>query len=240
MAINLLFPTMVMNETYSESENFKNLVFKNILNLCTEDGRSHEKTGHVTIHHTQDFFDFYKFAIKMAKKYVESLHIDPEIFEYNIVKSWFNITNNNTNPRHNHSDAHLTFSYCVNTPSNCKKAIRFFNPGNKINSLKSPNDLFPGMIEINSNHFDYANSLHWSFETTEGEIFLWPASLDHSVVNMNNENAEQVDLKEEFCLDMKQFYRSRIVIAGDILITYKNKQPVYLGLQPKENWRTFE
>ena len=44
------------------------------------------------------------------------------------------------------------------------------------------------------------------------------------------------------CTDFKSLEDAkehRIAIAGDIILTYKEKAAKPLGLQPKRNWRTF-
>jgi hypothetical protein len=237
VTINLLFPTFIWTENYDKHLNFKEKVFSNIQNLCTPDGFSHEFTGHVTLHHTKDFKNFYKFVIENAKKYVETLSIDPDIYEYNVVKSWFNITRKSDNPRHNHCDAHISFSYYINTPSDCKKHIRFYNSSSS--KQKNSNELYPGMVEFNATKFDYINSNYWNFDTEEGIIFIFPSSLDHSVVDVNTIK-ENCEIEENKRTSLDDFKKCRIAIAGDILLNFKNKKSVSLGLQPLKNWRTFE
>lgn len=235
MEAMLLFPTFVGKDTYQEKDNFKEKVFSTIHNHLSPEGYSHERTGHVTLHHDETYHDFFKFVVRSAKDYVATLDIDPEIYDYNVVKTWFNITKESRNPRHNHADAHLSFSYYIHTPKEVKKFLCFFSD-NKINAL------YDGMM-LNVKGFNQLNSESWMFETNEGDIFLFPSKLGHAVVaggaDITEGDAAKLFKQEEPIKSVDTLNKFRVVIAGDMVLTHKEKTAINLGLQPVTNWRTF-
>lgn len=227
-----LFPTFVGQELYQDAESFKTLIFNSIGDHLTDDGYSDELTGHLTLQHDARYRPFFEFATQSAMQYVGCLNIDPNTYDYNIVKSWFNITKEKNNPSHTHSDAHLSFVYYISTPVEVKKMLCFF-------VAESPNQLYHGMAsQIKA--FNYENALSWSIEISEGEIYLFPANLAHGVVASKDDITPQgisnIRAKDVPMLNLKEF---RVAIAGDIVLTHKDKALVSMGLQPIKNWRTF-
>ena len=230
----LLFPTLVTQEDYPEKDKFKDLILKNIHKHLSPEGYSHERTGHVTLHHEKAYQDFFQFVTSCVKQHFEVLGIDSEIYEYNVVKTWFNLTKEMNNPRHNHSDAHVSFSYYVNTPEEIKKMICFFVD-------KPPNSFYTGMLNNVHTH-NIVSSESWSLETNEGQLFIFPSNLAHAVIKSKDDIQEGSIANtgvEAPIKNAKEASTYRIVIAGDIVLTHKNKAAVSLGLQPVGNWKTF-
>jgi hypothetical protein len=135
-----LFPTFIGHKVYQDAAAFKEVLFDSINDHLSEDGYSHELTGHLTLHHDARYVDLFRFATMSAMEYVACLHVDPSIYDFNIVKSWFNITKEMNNPVHSHSDAHLSFVYYISTPPEVKKMLCFF-------VKESPNELYAGMSD---------------------------------------------------------------------------------------------
>ena len=63
-------------------------------------------------------------------------------------------------------------------------------------------------------------------------MFTFPSSLVHGTLARS-------DKGDKGLFSIKDYRRHRVAIAGDFLLTYKDKQAKSLGLQPVENWRTF-
>lgn len=227
-----LFPTFVGQDIYRDAGVFKDLIFNSIEDHLTDDGYSDELTGHLTLQHDERYRSFFEFATQSAKRYVECLNINPNTYDYNIVKSWFNITREKNNPIHTHSDAHLSFVYYISTPTEVKKMLCFFVD-------ESPNQLYHGMSSL-VKEFNYENALSWSIEIAEGEIYLFPASLAHGVIasknDINTKGISKIMDKDVPIRDLREF---RVAIAGDMVLTHKDKALVSMGLQPTKNWRTF-
>jgi hypothetical protein len=81
------------------------------------------------------------------------------------------------------------------------------------------------------------------FETNEGDIFLFPSKLGHAVVaggaDITEGDAAKLFKQEEPIKSVDTLNKFRVVIAGDMVLTHKEKTAINLGLQPVTNWRTF-
>jgi hypothetical protein len=197
-----------------------------IFNYLNNDGLSDESTGHVTMHHEEVLRPVFEFAIRSAKEFISQYMIDPEVFDYHVVKSWMNMIEHRATPQHNHADAHISFVYYVNVPANNEMPITFCNYANR-------HEPFSFMSKTNNPaDWNVINSYAWSFTPQDGTLFVFPASLSHYVDKYDDEPETGIHSKEDFM-------RHRIAIAGDILLTYKETSAKSLGLQPIKNWRTF-
>jgi hypothetical protein len=228
MINHALFPTLVSEFHYDYPHRFKEIFFNSIFDHLNENGYSDEQTGHVTIHHDEKFKEIYQFAVSCVKTFIKVYNVDPELFDINVVKSWLNITAGISNPKHNHADAHITFVYYVHIPDSIQAPIRFYNHLRR-------HEPFPAFSKMNnqSNTWNAINSYTWQFVPTDGQLMVFPATLYHDTVgnscDANPSIKTEVDIKNR-----------RISIAGDILLTHKEKIARHLGLQPIHNWRKFD
>jgi len=227
MTMHLLFPVAVQELQYHDPLGIKNALESVILNHVDADGKSDESTGHVTMHHEPALLPVFELATKAAKALVESHMVDPELFDYNVVKSWMNMLSARDTPQHNHADAHISFSYYVNIPPNKNAPITFCNYPERY-------EPFSFMAKVNNaSEWNLVNSYAWSFHPQEGTIFAFPSRLSHFTPRMSDGDEPGIKTVDDF--------RShRIVIAGDIVMTYKDTSAKSLGLQPIKNWRTFQ
>jgi hypothetical protein len=226
MQVHALFPTLFLEEVNSNHDHMKAVVMPAVLKHTDQDGYSDESTGHVTLHHDLLFEPIFSMATSMAKQYCEVMQVDPSNFDFNIVKSWFNIIKNRSTPFHSHADAHLSFVYYINVPSECAQPIQFYAANDKY-------EPFPGFARFNDPaEWNVFNSYAWSFPASEGTMYLFPASMNHDTLGKTT----TCDLGIKTIEDAKTH---RISLAGDIVLTYKEKSSKALGLQPKRNWRTF-
>jgi hypothetical protein len=224
--LHLLFPVAVYEETHNDPASIKEDMSKIIFDYLDDRGMSDEATGHVTMHHEEAIRPVFEFAVQAAKTFVSHYMIDPELFDYHVVKSWMNMIEHRETPRHNHADAHISFSYYVNVPPNNQTPITFCNYPNRYEpfSFMSKNN--------NPIEWNLVNSYAWSFTPQEGTLFVFPSMLSH-YVDKNDDGIETG------IHNIDDFKRHRVTIAGDILLTYKKTSAKSLGLQPMQNWRTF-
>jgi len=222
-----LFPTLVCQFKYDKHEEFRNTFYRDVWNHMTPEGFSAEFTGHVAIHHEPSFEPLFRYAVSCAKQYTQRLHID-DVFEFNVVKTWLNIKKDSSTPTHAHGDAHISFTYYVNIPDDFTRPIRFYN-------YERRHEPYPGSIRWNNSNgiWDQLNSMTWQFEPTQGDLFVFPATLTHDTIG------KQMDSMEG-ATDVEGLNKNRICLAGDILLTYKQSAAKPLGLQPIENWKRFE
>jgi hypothetical protein len=226
MQVHGLFPTLLLQAEHNEKERIREIVLNTIMKHVNADGYSDESTGHVTIHHDPMYEPIFVMASELAVKYCEVMKIDPDLFDFQIVKSWFNIIKDRATPFHSHADAHLSFVYYVNVPEDCAQPIQFYADNDKY-------EPFPGFVKFNNPaEWNPFNSYAWMFPALEGTMYLWPARMSHDTIGKTNEFDPGIKSSE----DAKY---QRVAIAGDILLTYKEKATKPLGLQPKRNWKTF-
>lgn len=221
-----LFPTLVI-ETFNEDHAAMKEAFEGeILKHLSDKGFSNELTGHLTMHHVDAFRPVFELATSAAKAYLETLKVDPDLYQFNVVKSWMNIVRERATPMHAHRDAHLSFVYYVNIPEDADMPLVFEQDDYR-------HEPFAGCIKnAPPLEWTWLNSYTWSFGPKEGILFVFPASMIHGTPSRTGENDTGIVTLDD--------YRShRVAIAGDFVLTYKEKQAKSLGLQPFENWRVF-
>lgn len=226
MIAHALFPVLVGEFHYPDHEKLKGIFMRDGLKYFNEDGYSQESTGHVSIHHEPDFEELYAFISNCVREYLDALRVDDN-FDINVVKSWLNVLEKRSTPKHAHRDAHLSITYYVSTPENHKQNIVFYN--------YDPNmEPFAGCIMHNNsrNEWNIFNSYSWSFEPKQGTVFVFPAQMMHET----NGGPLVADSGVKTVDDLKN---RRICIASDVVLTYKEKAAKSLGLQPVSNWRKF-
>lgn len=224
---HLIFPSYVMESHFDGQANLKKAFKKVALSHFNEEGFSDEMTGHVTMHHEPVLRPMYEFATKEAKQFVANYGINPELFDYHVVKSWMNVTKNRDTQMHGHKDAHISFAYYINVPEEAKTPIMFQNYDNR-------HEPYVGMARWNNpTEWNLINSYTWMFDVREGQLLVFPANMIHGTIKENS----GADLGVK---NIAAFNERRVCIAGDILLTFKEKQAKPLGLQPVENWRRFE
>ena len=229
MKIHPLFPVTVCEFEYPDSHSFNQILSKNIFNHLDKNVLSDESTGHVAIHHDPNFYHLFCFIQNCVKQYMNLLDINTELFEINFVKSWFNILKDRNTRKHAHGDAHISIVYYANIPKENNQSIRFYNYEPRI-------EPYAGSMRYNkkTDGWNILNSYTWSFLPKEGDIFIFPASLLHDTTCEKQLSASQTGIKT-----LEDYKDHRIAIAADIVLTYKEKVPSPLGIQPLKNWRTF-
>ena len=221
-----LFPTLISEFHYPDKDKFKQIFIGNIFKYTNPEGYSSETTGHVNLHHEKKFEGLFKFATDSVKQYVDRLHIDVDKFDFSVVKTWMNIKKIAETQRHAHPDAHISFTYYINMPESCNLPIRFYRP-----KLVEP---YPGSIEHNNTKkiWDEINSSTWLFTPVEGQLFVFPSMLQHDTIG-------ETFIKKEQGINKQNILQYRLCLAGDIILTYKDKTPSPIGIQPVKNWRKF-
>lgn len=227
MIEHALFPTLVL-ETFNEThEAIKRVFEKKIFDYLNEEGFSNESTGHLVMHHYEELSPVFKMATQTVRAYMEKLSVNPDLYQYNLVKSWMNMVRERNTPMHRHRDAHMSFVYYLNIPKDADMPLTFERDDYR-------HEPFPGCIKhAPPAEWNWINSYSWSFTPREGVMFVFPASMAHGT-------PARSDKRDTGIFTLKDYRSHRVSIAGDFVLTYKTKQDKSLGLQPIENWRTFE
>lgn len=216
-----LFPTLVVTETYKQHDQFKKIFFDNLPKYLREDRITGEQSGHVDLHLNPDFEEFFQFVSSTANEYIDTLIGTKEIWEPWLVKTWFSDFNV---PLHSHDDAHLSFVYYVNIPKNAAYPLHFIPPIDRLNDLTG--GMFLSHKDVKA--VEYNNQYNCSsveFQPTEGALLVFPAKMKHLV------ETHKVELQPKIT-------DRRISLAGDFILTLKEKTARSMGLQPVSNWRS--
>ena len=231
MKQHAIFPTLISEFDYDFPYQFKETFFQNVLKHVDENGNSNENTGHLTIHHDENFKLLFQFISKSVKDHISAYNTDPERMDAYIVKSWLNIIRDIQTPYHSHADAHISFVYYVNIPDDILEPIRFFP------HEKGRHEPYSGFTKY-ANHtgkWDMFNAQSWEFHPREGNLLIFPASMPHDTLLKSGE----VKSMESQNFPLEHLMKKRISIAGDVILTFKEKTAVAMGLQPIKNWRKF-
>jgi hypothetical protein len=231
MIRHMIFPTLITEFSYDFPQKFKDTFFSKVYQHVDENGNSNEKTGHVTLHHDQDFKPLYKFIHNSLTEFVSSYGTDPQQIDIYIVKSWLNIIRDVQTPYHNHADAHISFVYYVNIPDDIVEPIRFFADD------KGRYEPYNGFCKFanHSNQWTHINSVCWEFFPVEGHLLVFPSKIPHDT-QLRSSTPKNMDSPN---IPIENLKRKRISIAGDAVITFREKTAVAMGLQPVKNWRKF-
>jgi len=220
MIAHNIFPVTVAVDTYHDAQNFKRIFHENRRNHAIEiDGVLHstETTGHVKFHLDPNFkplFDFIGDAL--IKHFEYNLRIDTSKIDTYITKAWASVVRNNWHvPMHAHGEAHYSFCYYVQVPEN-SDSLHFYS--------KCLNEPFYNAFHHEQQlvkEYNFNNSTSWYFENKEGELYIFPASLNHNTKNIRSEISNPAE---------------RIAIAGDVMLVLKDNNKLSYGLQPVSNW----
>ena len=231
MKTHSIFPTLIIEKHNDNNEEFKDVFFKYLFDYIKKSGYSHERTGDVIFHKIPEYENIFKYINDGIKDYIKSLNADPDIFDINFVKSWLNVLKDTNGPIHNHMDAHLSFSYYINVPDELVFSIFFRNRELGDNW----NDVNNAILRVNVMEANEFNSEIYNIIPEEGDLLVFPSKLMHGVMKLDDE----IKHKEDPFYEIEDLKTMRVCIAGDILLTYKDLQPLPLGLQPIKNWKTF-
>jgi uncharacterized protein (TIGR02466 family) len=227
MTYHAIFPTMVLELQNFDHAPIKSAVEKNFHKWTNDQGFSGESDGTNTVHHDPELEAIYKLATGAARQYVIGLGIDPDRFEYYVMKSWFNIISDGETPVHNHADSHLGFVYYVNIPADKATQIDFHH-------WEGRHEPYYRMCDLNKPEtMNQFNSYIWSVKPSEGTMLMFPGTLKHGVA-ARVPGACRVSVK-----DAETYRNCRVAIAGDILLVFRQKTPIDMGIQPMSQWRKF-
>ena len=228
MITHTLFPTTICEFEYEDSSKFKENLWEVAL-YHIKDGRSDEIIDPY-LHHDEKLKDIYFFITNSIREYLSVFNIDLDDLDFHISKSYFNITDKDPNPKHHHLDSHMSFIYYAHIPEDVKLNIKFFTT-----YMGEPHSCF---FETFNKEWNWHNSSSWTFESTEGHLFIFPGDVNHQVVA-----AEDNFVKGENSLvsTLEDFKKMRISIVGDGMFTYKNmyQNTRTHGVHPISSWKKF-
>lgn len=129
--------------------------------------------------------------------YLQSLGLDPKIFDIYIQRAWPVIsTKGQIVERHTHSTAHVSAVYYVSSPGGEKAGqIRFFNDARFNELARGLTTPFSAALAV-PNAFNYQSAM---YEPVERRLLIFPAKLPHDV-EPNKSEHERVSLSFDIVL----------------------------------------
>ena len=221
-----LFPTLVTETEYEDSEEFLS-IFINNCDRYFINGITNEGIVSLDLHLDTNFESLFKFLNQCVINYLNELGVDYGLFDINFTKSWINALTKSLIPPHDHLNYHLSIAYYVQLPDEANHFLRFTD----INKNRHP---FYG-INRNLNNKTNFSLLNYDIFPKKGTAVVFPSSLTHQAV-------ARYDLFQEEdspIVEKRELLDRRICIGADIILTYKEKENQFYGLQPVSNWKTF-
>lgn len=225
----LLFPTLVTLGKREVDELEKESWFSAYLEQSNKDGVSNESTGHQSVHHDIRFKKVFSDIADTIRKHLTTLSVDTSMIEVYIQKSFFNISKHYGNPLHNHIESHISFTYYPHIHESCAQELVFYQDRYKVS-----NDICEEFLEFNVKEWHDINATSYSLKTREGDIFVFPSKLTHSVESDKTSNDEAESFKT-----IEQLRVSRFCVVGDVILTRKDTKHYDRLLMPIDNWRKF-
>lgn len=225
----MIFPTVISKAKIDITEQDKQNIFDIVYNNIDENGYSMDFLGYTKIHHEKSLEHIYKQVVSLIREHLSFMNVDHTNIDINIVKSWLNLTEERVNTRHNHSEAHYSFTIYPNVPEHAKKYLRLFR------KEKHPNEIYEGFFDNCCNEWELQNSSSCQFLPEEGDVFIFPSSMDHDTVLMDGSTPSGM----ENVKDYDHIKDMRICIGGDVIFTSNIKTNNHRILQPIADWKTF-
>lgn len=224
-----IFPTLVTEHEYGDHSLYKQSFIESAYDYFDDQGRSSELTGAVDIHCDSRYNNLFTFLSSCVRAHMDTLGIDNDLYNINFVKSWLNVLQKATTPLHSHNDAHFSLVYYLHTPEEYNQNIRF-------HLTKNLNDPYGGAITVSNtkNVWNVYNSYNWFLNSIEGNAFVFPGHMPHDTFGSYHDNFDPGIKSKD---DLMQ---RRISLACDVIITFNKKTAKPIGLQPIDQWRTFE
>ncbi len=221
----LLFPTLITVGEREVDELEKESWFSAYLEQSDKDGKSNEFTGHQSVHHDIRFKKVFSDIADTIRNHLKTLGVDTSMIEVYIQKSFFNVKRHHGNPKHNHVESHISFTYYPHIHKSRSQQLIFYQDRGKVS-----NDIYEQFLDSNAREWHDINASSYSLPVSEGDIFVFPSKLVHSVTNEGG--AESFKTIEELKL-------SRFCVVGDAVLTRKDTKSYDRLLMPIENWRKF-
>ena len=227
----LLFPTVVMSERRLVENEEKDLWFEAYLKHSAPDGTSHDFVGYETVHHEPQLEFFYKdILMPVVHGYFEMLKVNLDLLDIHVTKSFFNVTEQSGIRKHNHIENHLSFVYYPHVAKQKERNLMLFDP--KDAGGNEPYSLF---FENFVTEWDAVNASSYTVPVEEGLIYVFPSNMSHDIQCIPGDKPPGILSFRSH----KELTQSRFCVAGDMLITRKNKGPYKRSLPPVEDWKVF-
>ncbi len=225
-----IFPTIIYRGEINCHKEFKK---KYISDLCEywhysddlprEELESPENSGKYFLHHNEKYKDFFECLVNNVRQYLKVLEIDESMLNVYVTKSWVNIHKEDL-PNikiHTHNCSDISFCYYLNTNDRSDKlCFHQKNNNNEVSEFMFETTK-SGKYNLLKKYNKY-NCNNYVVSPIEGTVVLFPSSMMHSTMQLEERTSE------------------RIAICGDITLTLKKEviKCEYSRMDPSM-WRSF-
>jgi len=165
--ISLLFPTIILNGGLNRLFTQKELNFVNYHKDKVRENNGNVITINGYILNEIEMKDLKNICLVYLNFYLKEIYKAKDDVEIYITQSWINYSNKNEwHHRHNHPNSILSGVLYINTNETDK--IKFYDE--KYNN-----------IEIEPKVFDQNNAKSWWIKVKDGDLLIFPSSLEHEV-----------------------------------------------------------
>ena len=168
-----------------------------------------ELNGKVLIHQDTRLIPFFRELKKSIIQYLEHFNIDKKTFQINFTKTWFTIC-----------DPNQTFPMHYHSCSHISWVYYIQTPGDPIVfHKKNSNEWFGDAFKF-SNHYTYTNMEGYAINPKAERLVIFPGSLEHYTTAEPRKHR-------------------RISLAGDVILTLKDRTNSESGLLSPQFWKHF-
>ncbi len=191
--------------------------FLSSLYTSFEDGKFDNSTGKIVgelhgkvlIHHDKRLEPFFREIRKCVIDYLDYFKVDKSTFKVNFVKTWFTIC-----------DPEQTLPIHYHSCSHLSFVYYIQTPGDPLVLVKkNPNEWFGDAFKHIEEH-NYCNGDGYVIEPKPEHLVLFPSNIEHYTAPENRKH-------------------QRISLAGDIVLTLKDRRDSESGLLPPQYWKQF-
>jgi hypothetical protein len=165
---------------------------------------SPEYSGKIFLHLEPKYQIFFDDLKKSIDNYLHHLNVDYTQLDYHITKSWVGYHNKEIPGLnvHSHNESNISFVYYLKSSDNSDKFC--------VSQAKNVNENTGGLFETSKQRntitgFNKYNCNNYTITPHEGSVLIFPSSTLHSTLKISEKDDD------------------RIVIAGDVRVTLKEK-----------------
>lgn len=209
-----IFPTIIYRGEVNCHSEFKEKYLEELCNywhysedLPREELQSPENSGRHFLHHKEKYKDFFKSLSDNVRQYLRVLNVDDQLLNVNVTKSWLNIHKEdlpNIKP-HIHNCSDISFCYYLNTDNTSDKLCFHQNKNNNEVSEFMFETTRSGKYNLITNYNKY-NCNNYVVTPIEGTIVLFPSSMVHSTMQMQERVERRISICGDVTLTLNESY----------------------------------
>lgn len=170
---------------------------------------SPEFSGKIFVHHQERCKSFFGALKENIDEYNKHLNVDYTILKYHVIKAWVGCHTDDMTPSivpHFHNESNLSFVYYLKTDETSDKFC--------IHETNNRNEYVGSLFETSTQRntllgFNRYNCNNYTITPIEGTVLIFPSHTQHFTQKFTTRKGE------------------RIVIAGDIRVTFDPEHPNY-------------